>query len=98
MRKLIIPLLVALCLAVSGQTLAGTDAQTERDIQGVRNTFVELSKAYAAEDVELFLRLHEPLLPSIDGPRDLIAVTAEEATREELVALFAMLDEIRMEF
>ena len=98
MKRLVLLLFIALCLAIGSQPLAATDAQTEWGIQGVRDTFAALQQAYATEDVDLFLSCHEPLVAQFDRPRDEMFIVRKEVAREEISALFAMLDGMRMEF
>lgn len=98
MKKLVLLLFVVLCLAMGSQPLAAADSSTEYDLQCARDTFAMLQRAYAAEDVDLFLSCHEPLLAQFDRPKDQMLIIRQEVIREEISGLFAMLDGLRMDF
>lgn len=98
MKRLSILVLVFLCLIATMQPMAAADKETDRNVQEVAAFFAELKRAYETEDLNLFLQCHATPLPSTDVVRDTITIYTEDMMREELSLLFAMLDQIQIDF
>jgi len=107
MKKLLLPLffcliLISGCASPSGtapESTADTERSALKDVPAqIQSVFDLLVQAYAAEDVDLVLSCYQPIETCTDVVRNTDTIYTEAMNREELTWLFAMIDDIHIEF
>ena len=108
MKKLLLPLFFCLILisgcaspsdSIAPESTADTERSAPKDATAqIQSVFDLLVQAYAAEDVDLVLSCYQPIETCTDVVRNTDTIYTEAMNREELTWLFAMIDDIHIEF